>query len=243
MDKNIKGPVVGVLGGMGPMAAAVFMCRLIALTPVRHDEEHIPAILWNDPRIPDRRLAYFHNGKDPMPWITHAIGHMQNAGAKVIAIPCNTVHLWYDQIVANSPIPVLHIVQAVIDDLHRKGIYSGRIGLMGTALTLQLGLYQGFLQAQGYTCIVLNDEQVHEHCSEPIRLVKLNRVEEAYQPAAVGVSLLKELGADAVILGCTELPIAVPHHRRSELGVPVIDSIDALALATLDWYQKQEKPQ
>ncbi len=236
----MKGPLVGVLGGMGPMAAAVFMCRLIALTPVEHDEEHIPAILWNDPRIPDRRLAYFHNGEDPMPWITHAIAYMQHAGAKVIAIPCNTVHLWYDQIVATSSIPVLHIAQAVVDDLHRQGIHSGRIGLMGTALTLQLGLYQGFLEAQGYTCIVLNDDQVEEHCSKPIRLVKLNRSDEAFDPAAAGVNLLKELGADAVILGCTELPIAVPHNRRRELGIAVVDSIDALALATLDWYRKKE---
>ncbi|KAA0912015.1 aspartate/glutamate racemase family protein [Pusillimonas sp. ANT_WB101] len=225
---------------MGPMAAAVFMCRLIAITPVEHDEQHIPAILWNDPRIPDRRLAYFHNGADPMPWINHAIAHMAHAGAKVIAIPCNTVHLWFEKIAAASPIPVLHIVQAVIDDLHRQGIHSGRVGLMGTALTLQLGLYQGFLEAKGYTCIVLNEDQVEEYCTKPIQLVKLNRSNEAFEPAAAGVNILRELGADAVILGCTELPIAVPHYRRSELGVPVIDSIDALAHATLERYRKEE---
>ena len=70
----------------------------------------------------------------------------------MIAIPCNTAHLWYDQITAATRLPVLHIIEAVIDDLRRLGLPKGRIGLMGTAATLKLGLYQRHLEAQGYEC-------------------------------------------------------------------------------------------
>src|SRR5690606_12476903 len=112
------------------------------------------------------------NGEDPLPWIANAIMHMERAGAKAIVIPCNTVHLWYDKIAAVSQIPVLHIVQAVINDLHRKGIRSGQIGLMGTALTLQLRLYQDLLEAQGYSCLVLDEYELAQHCTNAIQLVK-----------------------------------------------------------------------
>ncbi len=65
--------ILGVLGGMGPLASAQFMLRLTLLTPAERDQEHIPAILWSDPRIPDRMAAKFANGEDPLPWFLRAV--------------------------------------------------------------------------------------------------------------------------------------------------------------------------
>lgn len=70
----------------------------------------------------------------------------------------------------------------------------------------------------------------------PIRLVKANRVQEAYPIALECVDILKKRGVEAVILGCTEYPLAVPHSERARLEIPLIDSIDALALAAIKWY-------
>jgi len=238
MDQQLfRARFLGVLGGMGPMAGAAFMARLVALTQASSEQAHIPAILWNDSRVPDRPAGHAGSGPDPWPWMLNGLRHLEQAGAQAIAIPCNTAHLWHEHMVAATRLPVLHIVEAVADDLERKGIRRACIGLMGTATTLRLGLYQRVLEARGHTCVLLDDAEHKAFCVAPIALVKANRMEQACEPALKGAQLLAARGAQAVVLGCTELPLAIPHARRGEVGVPVSDSIDALALAAICWYE------
>ena len=186
------------------MAGAAFALRLAALTPADVDQQHIPTLLRNDPRIPDRSSAYMAGGENPLPYMVEGVHFLERAGAQLIAIPCNTAHLWYDQITAATRLPVLHIIEAVIDDLRRLGLPKGRIGLMGTAATLKLGLYQRHLEAQGYECLVPDEDEVERYCMGSIRAVKGNQLEQAYSPAAECIARLKARGADAVVLGCTE---------------------------------------
>ena len=85
--------VLGVLGGMpGPLASAQFMVRLTLLTPATRDQDHIPAVLWSDPRVPDRTVGRLSGGADPLPWLLRGIEGLQHAGCGAIAIPCNTAH-------------------------------------------------------------------------------------------------------------------------------------------------------
>lgn len=238
-----QGCYLGVLGGMGPMAGAAFALRLAALTPADADQQHIPTLLRNDPRIPDRSSAYMAGGENPLPYMVEGVRFLERAGAQLIAIPCNTAHLWYDDIAASTQRPVLHIIRAVIDDLRRLGLPTGRIGLMGTAATLKLGLYQRHLEAEGYECLVPDDDEVERYCMASIRAVKGNRLEAAYAPAADGIARLKARGADAVVLGCTELPLAVPHALRPTLGITLTDSIDALARAAIAHYLADQPEQ
>ncbi|MCD0501946.1 aspartate/glutamate racemase family protein [Bordetella petrii] len=227
---------LGVLGGMGPLAGAAFALRLAALTPAATDQQHIPTLLRNDPRIPDRSDARMRGGEDPLPHMVEGLRFLEAAGASIIAIPCNTAHLWYDQLAAATTLPILHIIDAVAQDLQRLGLQGGRIGLMGTPATLALGLYQARLQRHGFECIVPDAGEIERYCAAPIRAVKGNQVASALAPAVRGVQLLQARGADAVVLGCTELPLAIPHDQRIGLGVPVTDSIDALARAAIDQY-------
>ncbi|WP_113751700.1 aspartate/glutamate racemase family protein [Bordetella trematum] len=228
---------LGVLGGMGPLAGAAFALRLAALTPASIDQQHIPTLLLNDPRIPDRTTARLYGGADPLPAMLRGVRMLNEAGARLIAVPCNTAHLWYEQLAAASECEVLHIIESVAQDLRRQGIARGRIGLMGTAATLSLGLYQQTLEKHGYTCIVPTEEEIDTLCMASIRAVKGNAVDEAFEPAAECVRRLGMRGADAVVLGCTELPLAVPHALRKSLGIALTDSIDALALAAISHYQ------
>ena len=229
---------LGVLGGMGPMAGAAFALRLAALTPAGTDQQHIPTLLLNDPRIPDRSTARLRGTDEPLAPMLAGIRFLNQAGARLIAIPCNTAHLWYPQLAAASACPVLHIVESVADDLARQGLPRGRIGLMGTTATLALGLYQDTLVARGYTCIVPEPDEVETLCMGSIRAVKGNRLEDAAAPAAECVARLRARGADAVVLGCTELPLALPHALRPALGLPLTDSIDALAQAVIARYRE-----
>jgi aspartate racemase len=96
-------------------------------------------------------------------------------------------------------------------------------------------LYQDRLERKGWRCIMPTEQEMQTRVSPAIASVKANRVQEAYAPLAEIVRTLAERGAGAVVLGCTEIPLGIQAGPWQTLGVPVIDSIDALARASIDW--------
>ena len=226
--------ILGVLGGMGPLASAHFMTRLTLLTPAATDEEHIPAVLWSDPRVPDRTAAS-HGGPDPLPALLRGIRGLVAAGCGAIAIPCNTAHDWYDAMAEAAGVPVLHIVGAATSALAKVAGPGQTIGLMGTAATLRMRLYQDRLEALGWPTITPDEAEMARLVSPAIAAVKANRIAEAYGPLAEMTALLRDRGAAAVVLGCTEIPLGIQAGPYAELDVPLIDTIDTLALAAIAW--------
>jgi aspartate racemase len=226
--------VLGVLGGMGPLASAHFMLRLTLLTPADRDQDHIPTVLWSDPRIPDRIAGQAGTGPDPLPWLLRGINGLRQAGCGAIAIPCNTVHGWFRPM-AEAGLPILHIVGAAAADLRRLGITRGTIGVLGTVPTLAMRLYQDRLEAEGWACIQPDREQMERLVLPAIAKVKVNRSVEAYEPLVDAVNSLASRGATAVVLGCTEIPLGIQAGPSSALEVPVVDTIDALARAAIFW--------
>ena len=227
--------VLGVLGGMGPLASAQFMLRLTLLTPATRDQEHIPTILWSDPRVPDRTKGKLSGGDDPLPWLLRGINGLRQAGCGAIAIPCNTAHGWFEPMVEAAGVPILHIVDAAATDLRRLGVGRGTIGLMGTQATLNMRLYQERLSGQGWDCMTPNQDQMDRLVTPAIALVKANRVAEAFAPLAEVVNDLAARGASAVVLGCTEIPLGIQAGPAEALKAPVVDTIDALARASIAW--------
>lgn len=227
--------ILGVLGGMGPLASAQFMVRLTLLTPATRDQEHIPAILWSDPRVPDRTRGTLQGGEDPLPWLLRGIRGLRQAGCGAIAIPCNTAHGWIEPMVEAAGVPILHIVDAAATDLRRIGAGRGVIGLMGTQATLNMRLYQDRLAGQGWDCMTPSQDQMDRLVTPAIALVKANRVAEAFAPLAEVVNDLAARGAAAVVLGCTEIPLGIQAGPAQDLQVPVVDTIDALARASIAW--------
>ncbi|HEY8288436.1 MAG TPA: amino acid racemase, partial [Acetobacteraceae bacterium] len=157
------------------------------------------------------------------------------AGCGAIAIPCNTAHAWFQPMAEAAGIPILHIIDAAATDLHRIGVARGTIGVMGTQATLAMRLYQERLDSQGWQCITPDQSQMERLVSPAIALVKANRVAEAYAPLAEVVNALATRGAQAVVLGCTEIPLGIQAGPQAPLRVPVVDTIDALARAAIAW--------
>jgi len=225
--------VLGVLGGMGPLAGATFMQRLTLLTPAERDQDHVPTILWSDPRVPDRTAARLSGGEDPLPALLRGIRGLEAAGCGAIAIPCNTAHGWFDAMQSATRLPILHIVEAAADELLRLGVTSGPIGLMATKGTLAMRLYQDRLEGRGYQVLVPSAEEMDRIVMPAIDGVKANRVAEAYAPLAEMAIALAGRGARAVVLGCTEIPLGI--SAGPALPFPVADTIDALARAAIAW--------
>jgi aspartate racemase len=232
-DGGMTDRVLGVLGGMGPLASAQFMARLTLLTPAERDQDHVPAVLWSDPRVPDRTRGRLSGGEDPLPWLLRGLRGLKAAGCGAVAIPCNTAHGWYDEMTGVG-LPILHIVDAAAAQLRRVAP-SGTVGVMGTAGTLHMRLYQDRLERLGWRVIVPTDGAMGSLVTPAIARVKANRVVEAYEPLAEAVRGLAARGAEAVVLGCTEIPLGIQAGPWHELGVPLVDTIDALALAAIDW--------
>jgi aspartate racemase len=225
--------VLGVLGGMGPLASAEFMIRLTLLTPAQRDQDHIPTVLWSDPRVPDRTVGRLDAGADPLPWLLRGIEGLKRAGCAAIVIPCNTAHGWYDAMSEAAAMPILHIVDAAAAELQRMGVTGGTIGVMGTQATLAMRLYQDRLGARGWDCIVPTQAEIDRLVSPAIALVKAGRVAEAYPPLADAARALAVRGAGAAVLGCTEIPLGI--REGPPPGVPLVDTIDALARAAIAW--------
>jgi aspartate racemase len=227
--------ILGVLGGMGPLASAHFMVRLTLLTPANRDQDHIPAILWSDPRVPDRTQAKIAGGEDPLPWLMRGMDGLKTAGCGAIAIPCNTAHGWYDEMQSAAGIPIMHIVDAAAEELRALGIASGTIGLMGTEGTLAMKLYQNLLEPQGWNVLTPTPEEMKSRVSPAIAMIKANKMKEAYTPLAEVAKSLVVRGAKAVVLGCTEIPLGIQAGPYDKLGFPLVDTIDALAKAAIMW--------
>ena len=226
--------ILGVLGGMGPLASAHFMVRLTLLTPgVDRDQDHIPAVLWSDPRVSDRTAARLAGGEDPLPALLRGLRGLEAAGCGAVAIPCNTAHGWFDAMRRATWLPILHIVDAAAAELARLGVPAGPVGVMGTEGTLAMRLHQDRMEGVGYECLTPDPGTMARLVTPAIALVKANRVAEAYAPLAEAARGLVARGARAVVLGCTEIPLGIA--AGPPLPVPAADSIDALARAAIAW--------
>ncbi len=235
--------ILGVLGGMGPLASAHFMTRLTELTAARCDQDHIPAVLWSDPRLPDRAPALLgHAGAvDPWPGLLRGVRALRQAGCGAIAIPCNTAHGWAEALQSGCGLPVLHIVDAAAAELRQALRPGAVVGVMGTVATLELRLFQDRLQPRGWRCLVPDADEMARLVMPAIDAVKAGDVAASFAPVLRVVRSLQARGAEAVVLGCTELPISLAAGPVGAEAMPVIvDTIDALARLSIAWARGQD---
>ena len=229
---------LGILGGMGPAASAEFVNRLIAQTPASCDQDHIPFVLWSDPRVPDRSTSLRNKDDLPLSWLLNGIQGLKSAGCNCIVIPCNTAHFWFDEMKkqASWNSKIIHIVDSVVDALQDVNVTNSTIGIIGTQATIELGLYQYKLNKLGWNCITPTKEEMDTLVQPAINLIKANNNEAAQPLIMTVVNRLIDSGAKAVVLGCTELPLAV--KQTEEKGIPLINSIDSLVKSALIEYNK-----
>src|SRR5690606_28553292 len=102
-------PLLGVLGGMGPLATVDFLSKLIEETAAGRDDDHVPVVVYSVPQIPSRPAAIVSGGPSPLPAMLDGVRTLKGAGATVLAIACNTAHYWYDDLAAAAGIPIVHI--------------------------------------------------------------------------------------------------------------------------------------
>lgn len=220
---------IGVLGGMGPAATVDFMAKLISLTPAQRDQDHLPVVVANLPQVPDRSAAILGTGANPLDALLRGIRLLNQSGAGLIVIPCNTSHHWYEEMQAASAAPILHIAQACM----QRVTPGTRTLLLGTRGALRSGFYQRALDAAGAPWELPAEGGEQAAVDECIRLVKAGQFKAGGNHLALVLRAAAERGAQAVILGCTELPLALPHSGTQ--GLQPLDSTLELARAAVDY--------
>ena len=217
---------VGVLGGLGPAATVHFLHRVVELTDAHRDQDHVDLIVWQHGSIPDRSAFLLGHGESPEPVLVADAVALERAGARFIAIPCNTAVVWVEQMRAAVSIEVLDTVAETVDAARAAVPGLQRLGVLATDGTLLAGTYAAAAAAAGVDHVTPSAEVQRELMSIIYDGVKAGEPVPRERFDAV-VDHLRGLGAEAVALGCTEL--SVLHGELGVDDVTIVDSIDALA--------------
>jgi aspartate racemase len=213
---------IGVIGGMGPAATADFLVRLVAGVTAARDTDHPRVLIDSNPHVPDRNAAALHGGPSPGPALAAMAQGLVAQGAQIVAMPCNAAHGWADAIVAALDVPFVSMIDAALADAMAQRPRA--IGVLAVGATLALDLY-------GRTSpvpVLAGDLAVVQPA---VNAIKAGDRSAAPRAALAGeAARLVAAGADVIIAACTEVPLLL---RQADVAVPLIDSTDALARATL----------
>lgn len=220
--------VIGIIGGMGPLATADLFQKIILHTQAACDQEHLRVVIDSNTNIPDRTAALLHGGADPTPELVSSARNLERIGAGVLIMPCNTAHNFYDAVAGAVEVPVLHMIRLTAQALQRQGITTA--GLLATDGTVQTGIYQRTFAGTGIEILTPDPEGQKAIMDMTYQGVKAG--DFSYDPSAARHAMedLLHRGAQTLILGCTELPLAA---RLYHLTYPFTDPTLELALEVI----------
>lgn len=222
---------LGILGGMGPMATVDFIRRIVSKSPATCDQEHIPMIISNNPITPDRTTCLLHQGTDPIDVLLSDLAHLKQSGATKTVIPCNTAHYWLDKLSGHG-IDFISIIDSVLNAAQEKKMQ--RIGIMATDATIKTQIYHRGIVERGLQPLQ-PDEQQQAQVMAGILAVKAGDIAKGRTLMEPVFDALLAAGADGVILGCTEIPLAFADFPEHKLNV-ALDSLELLAEQCVNYY-------
>ncbi|MEG0824791.1 MAG: amino acid racemase [Oscillospiraceae bacterium] len=212
---------LGVIGGMGPQATQIFYQRILDRTEAMTDQEHLPALILSDTEMPDRTAAIVSGDTSAVYSRLLADAKLlESCGCRCIAIPCNTSHVFVDELQKEITIPILHMVRETVSALHALG--KQRVGILATDGTLLAGIYQTECKKQGMTA-VLPDEATQKVVMQIIYDEIKKGETGSREKFAVLDANLREQNCDSAILGCTELSVYRVYHALPEFYVDAME--------------------
>ncbi len=224
--------IIGILGGMGPEATADLFREIVRLTPAKKDQDHIPVLIYSNSHIPDRTEAMLGRGENPLPQLIHSARVLEGAGAGILAMPCNTAHYFLPELERAVSVPFLNMLFETLQDLQSRLPGARRVGLLASAGTVRCEIFHSVFHTRGIQVLVpaTGDQEV---VSRAIYRVKAGDCSQNTRNAfaSAGEKLIA-LGAEAIILGCTEIPLVLGEEAVS---YPCLHPTVALAQAAVDW--------
>ena len=216
--------MIGILGGMGTQAGLDFCNKLTILYRGKIDQDYPLFLLYNKSNIPGRpesigihtgRLSIKTNNKKSrkkylsvLKSLINGCNLLRKSNCKFIVIPCNTAHYWYDDLKEKIKLPIINMPKEVFAYTKKKCKKNSSIGLLATEGTLKTGVYNKFFD-KNYNLIFPSKTIQNNSVNKAIKFVKMGKVKLANKVIQTAINYLIKKKCKKIILGCTELPIAI----------------------------------
>tara|TARA_B100001778_G_scaffold271572_1_gene233583 strand:+ start:92 stop:841 length:750 start_codon:yes stop_codon:yes gene_type:complete len=216
--------MIGILGGMGTQAGLDFCNKLAILNRGKIDQEYPLFVLFNKSNIPGRPESIGVQTKNlsnksknkkvekkyqlVLKSLLNGCKVLKESNCKFIVIPCNTAHYWYEDLKKKINLPIVNMPKEVFNHTKKKCKKNSTIGLLATEGTLKTGIYNKFFD-RDYNLIFPNNSLQKNSVNKAIKLVKMGKVREASKIIKPAIEFLVKKKCKKIILGCTELPIAI----------------------------------
>ena len=199
--------MIGILGGMGTQAGLDFCNKLAKINRGKLDQQYPLFILYNKsdtPKRPENLKKYFN----VLNALVKGCKMLQKNKCKFIVMPCNTAHYWYDDIQKKINIPILSMPKEVFLNTKKTCKKNSKIGLLSTEATLTTRVYHKYFDKDFQLVSPINSLQ-NSSVNKSIKYVKMGKIKEAEKAIRPAVNYLMKIKCKKIILGCTELPIAI----------------------------------
>ena len=230
--------MIGILGGMGTQAGLDFCSKLAKLNRGKTDQKYPVFLLYNKANIPDRK-ENLKRYKNVLNSLVKGCKFLQDNKCKFISIPCNTAHHWYKDLKKKIKIPILNMPEIVYSNIKNNCKKNTRIGLLATDATIKVGIYSHYLNKKFNLISPPKNLQI-KNVNKSIKLVKMGRTKEAEKAIKPAVNYLIKKKCKKIILGCTELPIAIfayKSFKKAKLSKTFLDPNLILAEASMRKYK------
>jgi aspartate racemase len=229
--------IIGILGGMGPDATIDLYSKIIRKTRRRgagRDQDHLEVVISSIPQTPDRTEALIASGPSPVAELVRSARRLEKAGADILAIACISAHCFLTEMEAEVSAPILNAVTLTIDWIAARHPDAACAGILATDATLSTRLYHDPLEKAGIKAVSPDADaqrDVMEAVFGPGGIKGSRPSPNAKSKVRRAAENLVERGADVIIAGCTEIPLAID---AVDLPAPLIDSTAVLAEAAVE---------
>ena len=230
--------MIGILGGMGTQAGLDFCTKLAKINRGKSDQKYPLFILYNNSSIPDRKQN-LKKYKKILNSLVEGCKFLQKNKCKFISIPCNTAHYWYWDLKKKINIPILNMPELVYKHTSKSCKRDTKIGLLATDTTIKTNIYNNFFDPK-FKLIVPPKKIQANQVNKAIKFIKMGRTKEAERAIKPAVNYLLKMNCKKIILGCTELPIAIfayKSFKKAKLSKTFLDPNLILAEASMRRYK------
>ena len=230
--------MIGILGGMGTQAGLDFCNKLSMLNRGKIDQKYPLFVLYNKSNIPGRP-ENLHKYQKVLKSLIKGCLLLQKSKCKFIVIPCNTAHYWYDDLQKKIKIPIISMPKEVFLHTENKCKKNSKIGILATEGTLKTNVYNKFFDKK-YILINPKKSLQINSVNKAIKFVKMGKLKDAEKAIKPAINYLIKMNCVKIILGCTELPIAIfafKSFKKVKLSKTFLDPNLILATASMKKYK------
>lgn len=220
---------IGIIGGMGPLATKDLFEKIILNTEASCDQEHIQVFIDNNINIPDRTRAILQQGEDPLPEMLKSGKRLEALGSDVIIMPCNTAHYFFHELSVQLKVPVLNMLEVAAKRAYESGYR--KVGILATDGTIRSGVYAKAMEKYGIEVVVPGEAGQKAVMDIIYKGIKAGKTQMDTAPLLAAIEELRAKGAETLVLGCTELPMAFLIYHIS--NTKTIDPTLELAKAAI----------